>query len=193
MISDTILTVGIGTMNPAKIRAVRQITNQVWPQAILKPADVPSGVSEMPMSDDEGMAGALQRARAALDCTHGHYGIGLEGAVHTEMVPTLGQTMFLSNWVAVVDTSGRESIASSGRLPLPECIARELCAGAELGPLMDQITGEQNTKQHLGAAGILTNGLIVRENAFALAVAFALAPFVRSDLYIKDMPDQITH
>jgi inosine/xanthosine triphosphatase len=48
---------------------------------------------------------------------------------------------------------------------------------------MDELLGEENIKQKGGAVGALTAGLVQREQAFALAVAYALAPFVAPHFY----------
>ena len=48
---------------------------------------------------------------------------------------------------------------------------------------LDDLLGDHNSKQKGGAVGALTNGLILREETFALAVAYALAPFVSPHLY----------
>jgi inosine/xanthosine triphosphatase len=172
------MTIAIGSTNPAKVTAVRQAVLAVWPEAQLCPVAVDSGVGAMPMSDEEGVRGALQRARAAREITQADLGIGLEGAAQD-----LPRGMVLTNWVAIVAQDGRTSVTSGGRLPLPEVIARELRAGGELGPIIDRYTGRANTKQHEGAAGFLTSGLIPRDQAFQIAVAFALAPFLHPELY----------
>jgi len=170
--------IAIGSTNPAKVEAVRAVVLTVWPEATLQPIAVDSGVRAMPMSDQEGIRGAEQRASRARSQLDADLGIGLEGAVQDTL-----QGMYITNWVAIIDRNGKKSLASGGRLPLPECIARELRAGAELGPIIDRYTGQTNSKHHLGAAGFLTRGLVPRQMAFQIAVAFALAPFLRPELY----------
>lgn len=66
---------------------------------------------------------------------------------------------------------------------LPPTVAQVLRAGGELGPAMDQLTGQQNTKRAQGAVGILSGGLSNRKSAYAGLVAMALAPFVQTDYY----------
>lgn len=172
------LTIAIGSTNPAKVDAVRCVVLPIWPDAQLLPVQVDSGVGAMPMSDEEGMRGAQQRARHARESVGADMGIGLEGAICDSP-----EGMYITNWVAVVHRDGRSSLGNGGRLPLPERIAQELRAGAELGPVIDRYSGQVNSKQHQGAAGYLTLGVIPREMAFRIAVAFALAPFLRPELY----------
>jgi non-canonical (house-cleaning) NTP pyrophosphatase len=66
---------------------------------------------------------------------------------------------------------------------LPSPVAEALRAGGELGPAMDQLTGQHNTKQAQGAVGILTNGLSNRQSAYGQLVAMALGPFVETAYY----------
>lgn len=171
-------TVAIGSTNAAKIRAVRYAISRAWPGATYHPVDVESGVSEMPMSDEEGARGAAERARRAREAVNADLGVGLEGSV-TEG----SQAMYLTGWVAVVDRRGRTGLASGTRIPLPEAIAAELRAGHELGPVIDRLSGQEDSKERGGAAGFLTAGLLPRDLAFGVAVIGALAPFLREDLY----------
>jgi inosine/xanthosine triphosphatase len=181
------LIVAIGSTNPVKVGAVRRVILEVWPEAHLHAVAVASGVSAMPMSDEEGERGALVRATRAREQLDAHLGVGLEGAVHE-----LPLGMYVTNWVAVVARDGRSSVAAGARLPVPECVARQVRAGVELGNVIDHLSGQTGSKQHQGTAGFLTRGLVPREEAFRIAVAFAMVPFLRPELYARqgDMPSQ---
>lgn len=172
------MNIAVGSTNPVKVAAVRSVVARVWPGARVTAVDVPSGVSDMPMSDAETLRGAQNRARAALDQLSADLGVGLEGGVQA-----YGETLLLQGWVAVVDGNGRAGIGGAGRIPLPGYIARRVLAGEELGHVMDDVLGQANVKQKGGAVGALTAGLIPREDAFAVGVAYALAPFLSPDLY----------
>ncbi|MEM8863348.1 MAG: DUF84 family protein, partial [Chloroflexota bacterium] len=69
------------------------------------------------------------------------------------------------------------------RIPLPEFIAQRVRNGEELGPVMDDVVSEHNTKHRSGASGILSDGLTKRSESFATAVAYALSPFVVPHFY----------
>jgi inosine/xanthosine triphosphatase len=172
------MKIAVGSTNPVKVTAVRKMISRIWPEAEITPVSVPSGVGDMPMTDEETLTGAKNRAIAAQSALDADFGIGLEGGVHPE---PFGLT--LHGWVVVVDGNGRIGIGGGGRLPLPDHIAQKVLAGTELGQVMDEVLGDQNSKQKGGAVGALTNGLILREETFALAVAYALAPFVSPHLY----------
>jgi inosine/xanthosine triphosphatase len=130
------------------------------------------------MNDEECIRGARNRADTVRDWLDADYGVGLEGGVHPD--PT---GLLLVGWVVIVDNDGKEGIGGTARLPLPEGIAKQVLNGRELGPLMDELLGVENIKQKGGAVGALTAGLVPRTDTFAVAVAYALAPFVAAELY----------
>jgi inosine/xanthosine triphosphatase len=170
--------IAVGSTNPVKITAVRSVVERAWPDAEVLPLDVDSGVSVMPMSDIECITGARNRAAQARDTLKADLGIGLEGGVNKE--PT---GLFLLGWVVAVDKDGLEGLGGGARLPLPSRIARRILDGEELGPVMDELLGQTDVKKKGGAVGTLTSGLVMRQETFAIAVAYALAPFVSSEYY----------
>ena len=170
--------VAVGSRNPAKLEAVREAILRVWPQAQVEGVDVPSGVSQMPMSDAECLEGARNRARAARDALAADLGVGLEGGAQRQ-----GDALLLTGWAAVCATDGREGVGGTARLPLPALIAGRVAAGEELGPVMDDLLDDEQSNQRGGAVGALTAGLVLRSDAFAMAVSYALAPFVAPRFY----------
>lgn len=140
--------------------------------------DVPSGVPEQPIGDEQTRQGALNRARTALKDAQADLAIGLEGGV-----VYMPHGVFTMGWVAIIDRSGRIGLSQSPWLQLPPTVADAIAGGQELGPVMDRLTGQKNTKQHGGAVGFLTKGLFDRQAAWELSVACALAPFLHSNLY----------
>ena len=172
------MKIAVGSTNPVKVAAVRQTVQRRWPDAQIIPVAVPTGVSDMPLSDAESVAGARNRARTARQLSGADLGVGLEGGVNPEPIG-----LVLHGWVVVVDGNGREGIGGAGRLPLPPNIAQRVLAGEELGPVMDDILGEVDVRRKGGAIGALTAGLVMRQEAFALGVAYALAPFVTNGFY----------
>jgi non-canonical (house-cleaning) NTP pyrophosphatase len=63
-------------------------------------------------------------------------------------------------------------------MPLPAAVARRLRAGEELAHAIDALTGEQGTKHRGGAVAVLTGGLVDRQQAYEVLLAYALAPFL---------------
>ena len=172
------MKIAVGSTNPVKIAAVRQVAEKVWPQCEVVGVSVPSGVSDMPMSDDECVLGAKNRARGARQTAAADLGFGLEGGV-AEMADGL----MLVSWVVADHRDGRVGVGGAARIPLPDTIAARVRAGEELGPVMDDIVKESNTKHKSGAAGILTAELVSRTDMFATAVAYSLSKFVVPQFY----------
>lgn len=178
------MKVAVGSMNPVKVAAARSVIERVWPGATIASVSVPSGVRAMPMSDAECQEGAKNRATAAQQVAQANLGIGIEGGVHESE----GQ-LWLTAWTVIVDGRGRVGMGSSGRLILPPSIAQRIRSGEELGPVMDQLMEEANIKQRGGAVGALTAGLVLRQEALALGVTYALAPFISPQLYNNHTKD----
>jgi inosine/xanthosine triphosphatase len=139
---------------------------------------VPSGVRNQPLSDEETVRGALNRAQAALAASGADVAVGVEGGVQDTPFG-----MFVGGWAAVVDRHGAIGIGAGGRVQLPEAIAEQIRDGAELGPAMDRFSGLQNVKHSQGAIGIFTAGLVSRTEALELAIVYALARFIAPENY----------
>jgi len=177
--NETPRKIAVGSKNPVKVGAVRSVIERAWPRAEVIAVDVDPDVSAMPMSDLECIDGARNRAEQALQHEGVDVGIGLEGGVNQDP-----DGLMLLGWVVALDRNGREGVGGGARLPLPKQIAQRVVSGEELGPVMDELLGQSNVKQRGGAVGALTNGLVLRKETFAVAVAYALAPFVSPDFYL---------
>lgn len=172
--------VAVGSANPVKLAATRAVLAWAAPTAEVTAAPVPSGVSDQPFGDDETIAGARQRARAAREALDADLGVGLEGGV----VDGPGG-MRSCAWCVVVHRDGREGVGGSLAMPLPEAVAQMIRDGTELGHAMDRLVAERGTKHGKGAVGILTAGRIDRQAAYEVLVTYALAPFVTPALYAR--------
>ncbi len=170
----------VGSTNPVKIQAVRDGAGLMLPEIEVIATRVDSGVSAQPIGDEEMIAGATQRAQAALSANPtADYGVGLEGGV-----VELAEGMFATAWCVVVHRDSRQGSASTGNFLLPKSVADLVRAGVELGHACDQIFGTHNSKHHLGTTGILTHGKYTRAQYYAPAVTLALIPFVNAALFL---------
>lgn len=166
--------VAVGSTNPVKIGAARAIVARLSIESEVSGLAVPSGVPDQPWGDDETIRGALARARAAREAADADVGIGIEGGV----VESAEGTVRTCAWAAAVTRDGRESVGGSLAMTLPPNVAALVRGGMELGHAMDAITGSHNVKQGPGAVGILTHGLVTRQQAYEAIVAYALAPLL---------------
>jgi inosine/xanthosine triphosphatase len=169
----------VGSLNPVKINAAKSAFSKFWKDTDVSGTDMPSDVSHMPMTEDECIKGAINRARKALN-NGADFGVGLEGGVkETEY------GMFLLSWAAVADKEGNLGLGSGGSFALPEIIAKRIMEGEELGPVMDDITNTEDVKKKQGAIGFFTDGKLNRTTGFETAILFALTRFVKMEMYRK--------
>ena len=172
------IKVAVGSLNPVKIKAVENSFTRKWSDASVAGVEVETGVSVMPASDEECLTGARNRAQLALKVADADYGVGLEGGVNQE--PT---GLMLLGWVVIVHRDGRESVSCTTKIPLPDLLAQRILAGEELGPVMDDVLHTTGTAKKGGASGALSDGLVMRQDKFEMAVAYAMSPFVAPQFY----------
>lgn len=98
---------------------------------------------------------------------------GLEGGV-TE----IEGIMYICNWGALVVADGSVFTAAGAQIVLPEEIAREIRTGKELGPVMEAYTQRRDIRQHAGAVGIFTQGLVDRQAMFEHIVALLIGQYL---------------
>jgi inosine/xanthosine triphosphatase len=163
------ITLAIGTTNPAKLTAVKNVARDLlgWTQVI--PVDVDLAIPPQPWGDDEPAHGALARGEAALAQTNAVYGVGLESG----LADGPDERIYVISWAAVVDLHGTRGFGSGERFALPTDLNATLHAGAELGPLLDTHFGTSNLGQHQGAVGLFSAGRRTRTDLLALAVLHA--------------------
>lgn len=168
--------IAVGSHNPTKVDAVCQTFSEG--ERTIEPVSVDSGVSEQPRSIGETIDGAETRARNALAAVDADFGVGLEGGV----ARLGGRHKFsLIMWAAITDGE-RTGRGSGPAIALPETVSKELAAGRELGPVMNEVLGRSDVARTDGAIGVLTSGSIDRTEALASALQCARGPFV-SGLY----------
>ena len=120
--------------------------------------DVPSGVRHTPLSREEIMVGARQRAEVLLRIAREEdkpwkYFVGLEGGI--DIVHERGtRWVFLENWAYVTDGTGRESFGQSGAVLLPEPLVKSVVGeGIELSEAIDAFAGGQRHSRCAGRVG----------------------------------------
>lgn len=163
--------VAVGSRNPVKVAAVEELLGDRTER--VESVAVESGVPEQPFGTDETRTGALNRARRSLSADgEADLGVGIEGGVTPD-----DDRLWLIMWAAVTD-GDRTATGRGPAIRLPDAIAERVRGGEELGPVMDDVTGEHGVARGSGAAGVLTDGLIDRRTALSTAIAGALGPFV---------------
>ena len=173
-------TIVIASKNPVKIQAIQAGFARMFPGEAftVQPISAPSGVPDQPGSDQETLAGAINRstnARALFP--QADYWAGIEGGIHDQ-----GGQMWAFAWVAI-QSGSRLGHSRTGIVLLPPSVAELVRAGKELGEADDMVFGSTNSKQAAGAVGLLTDGAIDRAAFYTSAVILALIPFKNEGLY----------
>jgi inosine/xanthosine triphosphatase len=189
------LIVAVGSWRKPKLAAVREAVDGM---INLLPAgtsieivgfEVESGVNHTPLSREESMRGARQRAEALKkiaqeEAKPWNYFVGLEGGLDS-VIEDGERRVFLESWAYVSDgTHGH--FGRSGAVELPDGLAEEVFAkGTELSVAIDQFAGEAGIRDAQGAWGVLSGNKITRQEAFRVALIAAFAPFFNSNVYRK--------
>ena len=171
-------TAAVGSTNPAKVEAVRRTLARLAPECAIEAVDVPSGITSMPLNDAELRAGALTRARGALERSGAEIAFGLEGGATLD-----GERSWLTGHAIALARDGRLGEAAWGRMLLPRSATARLRGGDELGDIIDDLFARKESKRQTGAIGLLTDNVVTRTDAFADLVAMACAPFLHPELY----------
>ncbi|MBU5212613.1 DUF84 family protein [Heyndrickxia oleronia] len=166
------MKIAIGSVNPAKVKAVEEACKEQDIDVIITPMSVPSGVSNQPFSDEETIQGAVNRATNCLLEENIEIGIGLEGGV---VETPFG--LFVCNWGALVVKGESPIIAGGARIRLPEDVAERLRKGEELGPVMEDVSKVRNVSKKEGAIGIFTNNVITRDEMFTHVMKILIGQF----------------
>lgn len=169
----------VASTNPVKIDCARQGFEMVYPdtELLIEGVNVLSGVSDQPMTDNETLQGALNRAANAKSaCPDADFWVGIEGGVEQH-----GDVLYCSAWIVVqsMEKIGRGRTAT---FILPDEVAALVHEGHELGHADDIVFGRSNSKQGNGSVGILTNDIITRATFYAPAVVLALIPLMQPQL-----------
>ncbi len=170
----------VGSKNPVKINSSKVGFEKIFSKEtfIVEGVDVPSGVSDQPMTDEETLQGAINRAkRAKADHPSADYWVGIEGGLDGD---ELGLLAFA--WVAIV-SKNQIGQSRTSTFHLPPKVTELIYQGIELGLANDQVFKETNSKQKGGAVGSLTNGVLGRTEYYVQAVTLALVPFLNPKLY----------
>ena len=184
----TVLRVAVGSLRAPKLNAVRSALELCGPclrgEAALEISgfDVSSGVRATPLSREETMRGARLRVTALRQAAESDprlwdYVVGLEGGV--DVIQIEGERLvFLESWIYIENTAGRGHYGQSGAIALPAELASAVVdEGTDLAEAIDAYAGREGIRNGLGAWGVLTCGLITREDAFRIAAINAFAPF----------------
>jgi len=171
----------VASTNPVKIEAAQIGFARMFPNENfdVQGVSAPSEVSDQPMSSDETLRGATNRAHnVAKLATEADYWIGVEGGIED-----VNEELEVFAWVVVKARDGKIGKGKTGSFFLPQKIAELVRQGVELGEADDIVFSRKNSKQANGAIGILTDDALTRTTYYEPAVIMALIPFKNETLY----------
>ena len=143
-----------------------------------RPVEVPSGVADQPMSDEETLTGAKNRVSNAYAANpQADFWVGIEGGVEH-----LDGGLAAFAWV-MVRSGDRTGKARSGAFFLPPAVQELVIKGVELGTADDIVFGRTDSKRAGGAIGLLTHNVLDRRQLYEQAVVLALVSFRNEELY----------
>ncbi|MFZ9044580.1 MAG: inosine/xanthosine triphosphatase [Cyclobacteriaceae bacterium] len=170
----------IASRNPVKINATKEAFEKLMPlqEFSFEGISVPSDVADQPMTDQETLTGAANRALNAKSSEpSANYWIGIEGGIEESED---GMEAFA--WVVILsqETKGQSRTST---FYLPRKVVELIHQGIELGHANDQVFDQRDSKSKGGAVGTLTNGVLGRTDYYVQAVMLALIPFINQELY----------
>jgi len=176
------MRVVVGSTNPVKIKAVQKAMTLIFPDVKIDVAgvEVNSGVSNQPLSFEEIVLGARNRAKNAMKKVHSDFSIGLEAGI--VRIPYT-----LTGWIdyafcAILDKNGIITLGSSPGFEYPPIvIQRVLNEKLEIGVIMDELVNEKDVKKKQGAVGFLSKGLFDRVEFLKTAVIMAFIPRINDN------------
>ena len=187
------LFIAVGSTRKPKLGAAREALASLGPllapqkQIEVVGVEVESGVSHTPVSREELMQGARQRAEVVRKLAKQfgepwQFFVGLEGGL--DVIQEDGRRrVFLESWAYVSD--GHSGFfGRSGSIEVAEAVAEEVVdRGVELSVAIDRFAGEVGIRDAQGAWGVLSGNLISRQDSFRIAVIAAFAPFYNARMY----------
>jgi len=174
----------VGSLNKVKIEAVKEAFSKYFAEVEVADIEIDSRVPGQPINEQT-FEGARNRAlelqkinrKERLD---GRFFVGIEGGILK-----IFSKWFALSAICIIDDKGRIGYGTSPFFELPEGISKRLLDSAELGDVMDDLTGGQDTKQKQGAAGYFTRGVMDRKGIYIDGLVAALVPFLNEGLYFK--------
>ena len=172
----------VGSKNPVKIESVKEAFEKYFTKIEVQGIEVSSGVSDQPVNEDT-FKGAKNRADALFVINKAskmgaQYFVGIEGGI----INIYGN-WFSLGCICIINENGKSSFGTSSHFSLPKKIIDKLLQGIELGKVIDDLTGQHNSKQKSGAIGHLTKDVITRKDLYIQGIITALIPYLNPDLF----------
>lgn len=179
------MLLAVGTSNPVKVQAVEAAFSKFFVISVVM-KEVPSGVAPQPVGAAATIAGATNRARAALASEpRAAFGIGIEAGL-LEVPYTISGFMD-QQFAAIIDRDGFMTLGGGPAFEYPKCIVdRVFTEKIEVGEAMERLTGIHSLGKKQGAIGFFSKGALDRARLTEQAVLMALIPRLNRGLYLAE-------
>ncbi|HUH99987.1 MAG TPA: inosine/xanthosine triphosphatase [Nitrososphaerales archaeon] len=175
--------VAIGSANPAKKKGAKLAFSRFFGDIQLKEVDTTSLVRAQPVSLEETVEGAEERAVFALESTRPDFGVGVEAGLVELGKGWPGHFLNLQI-AAVVDREGNLSFGCSSGFPLPSGIVTRLKKNREeLDRYVRELTGAKQVREEHGVVYHLTGKRLSRVEMTEQCVSMALVPWLNGKVY----------
>lgn len=174
------MLVVVGSTSKVKIEATRCAFENFFDDVEVKGVDVPSGVKPFPLSDEEALKGALNRAMQSPEVEpEADYYVGIEGGLNQ-----IGEWIVVKQ-LAVVVKEGRVGLGVSPGYVCPDELYRLIVNASDAvgRRAIDEYFNEAEILSGQGPIGVLTGGRMSRTHASTEAVVCALTRFVSPQYY----------
>lgn len=175
------MRVVVGSRNIPKRNATEASFKAAFPneEIAVETVNAESGVCSHPISSEESLKGALNRAVNASKLVHNaDYQVGIEGGLLV-----VADRAWEIGWIAVRHSSGKISTGLSAGMELGGKILKAVLGGEELSEILKNCYGIESAGNRNGFFGLGTNDLVTRQSAYEQGITFALAPFLHPEFY----------
>ena len=175
------MIVQVGSENPVKVQATRNVLNRFYKNLSISSVHVHSGVPDQPIGLDQTIEGAINRAVEA--CLPGcDLGVGIESGL-LETPRTISGYVDMQ-WCAIHD-GDKTTLGVSSGFEYPPSVVQEVLNGKEVGDVMDEITGVDNLGEKAGAISFLSRGTVNRTANTEQCVIMAMIPRLNKGIYFE--------
>jgi len=153
------MRVAVGTKNPNKVDAVREVFSDYFDAEVVS-VEVPSSVADQPMDEDTIIEGCINRAKAARKTAKADVGVGIEAGVRPNARAISG---FVGvTWCAIAD-GGNVYLGSGPQFEWPRRFIDEIRTGRDLNQVAESFVGEKGVGARGGLISAVTRGKVVRK------------------------------
>jgi inosine/xanthosine triphosphatase len=171
------MRIGVGSDNPVKLEAVRNVMIRIYGQVEVAPAKVRTSVPAEPWGD-EVEKGAKERARGSLGQLD--FGVGIEAGIFEH-----NGGLYDVQFCAILDRMNRFTVGHGLGFRYPPNVEERLRGGSSVGRIFRELYGQEKGGRGEGAIGFLTHGMLKRGELTEQSIIAAMVPRIRKELYFE--------